>query len=281
MIHLQHHSIFDAGNSFHLAETVICESKKTYLHDHDFFEIFFVTKGCITHHADNEETTLNTKSACLVYPHTQHCFSKTSCSEAVFTNLAITPSQFFTTFKYLTDATPHPKEKAKTIHHLPEHIWAWLCAKTAQQQSTSPTKKHGRLQLKSILAELLTCFLINTSSKTLPAAPFWLQNAVSLMREKENYTQGMERFVKLSGKTHEHLSRELKKHYHTTPSHFINQLRISQAARLLQSSDKPVLDIIYEMGFMNVSFFNRLFKERFGIPPRQYRKSGYKTIVPR
>ena len=56
---------------------------------------------------------------------------------------------------------------------------------------------------------------------------------------------------------------------------FINYLkdyRLTMAARLLQSSDSSVLNIAAEVGFDNLSYFNRAFKEKFGVTPLKYRK---------
>jgi AraC-like DNA-binding protein len=44
------------------------------------------------------------------------------------------------------------------------------------------------------------------------------------------------------------------------------------ASRLLISSDSSILDIAAEVGFDNLSYFNRSFKKRFQQTPREYRK---------
>ncbi len=54
---------------------------------------------------------------------------------------------------------------------------------------------------------------------------------------------------------------------------YLNEYRLSMASRLLLSSDVSILDIANEAGFDNLSYFNRLFKKRFGITPSNYRKS--------
>ena len=43
-------------------------------------------------------------------------------------------------------------------------------------------------------------------------------------------------------------------------------------SRLLVSSESSILDIAAESGFDNLSYFNRMFKKRFGMTPREYRK---------
>ncbi|NJK87190.1 MAG: helix-turn-helix transcriptional regulator [Bacteroidales bacterium] len=102
--------------------------------------------------------------------------------------------------------------------------------------------------------------------------PGWLVNACRQMEKPENIKGGIPAFVKLSGKTQEHLTRTLKKHYHTTPSDFINTLRLSDASRLLRITFLPVSEIIYMTGFENPSYFYRQFKLKFGMSPKRFRQ---------
>lgn len=54
---------------------------------------------------------------------------------------------------------------------------------------------------------------------------------------------------------------------------YLNEYRLTMASRLLLSSNSSILDIAGEVGFENLSYFNRLFKKRFGTTPSNYRKS--------
>lgn len=58
----------------------------------------------------------------------------------------------------------------------------------------------------------------------------------------------------------------------TTFTQYLNDYRLTMASRLLVSSDSSILDIAAEAGFENLSHFNRLFKKRFGVTPREYRR---------
>ena len=53
---------------------------------------------------------------------------------------------------------------------------------------------------------------------------------------------------------------------------YINILRIEKAKYLLESSNKKIVDIMLECGFENQSSFNRIFKEKCGVSPFEYRK---------
>ncbi len=52
---------------------------------------------------------------------------------------------------------------------------------------------------------------------------------------------------------------------------YLNSYRLSMASRMLLASDAPVTDIAQESGFQNLSYFNRMFKKKFGITPSIYR----------
>jgi AraC-like DNA-binding protein/mannose-6-phosphate isomerase-like protein (cupin superfamily) len=55
-------------------------------------------------------------------------------------------------------------------------------------------------------------------------------------------------------------------------SDLVRKLRLTHARRLLESSDKAISDICYEVGFSNLSNFNRHFLNDTGETPRHYRQ---------
>lgn len=55
-------------------------------------------------------------------------------------------------------------------------------------------------------------------------------------------------------------------------SDLVRKLRLAHARRLLERSDKPISDICYEVGFSNLSNFNRHFLNDAGETPRSYRQ---------
>lgn len=56
------------------------------------------------------------------------------------------------------------------------------------------------------------------------------------------------------------------------PKAFLNELRLDQAMRLLNTTERKISDIALGMGFFNLSFFNRFFKAKMGVSPRGFRK---------
>jgi AraC-like DNA-binding protein len=64
--------------------------------------------------------------------------------------------------------------------------------------------------------------------------------------------------------------RYFKKISHITYTDFVNEHRINQACRLL-FENKPIADICFEVGFNNISHFNKTFKQLKGVSPREYK----------
>lgn len=66
--------------------------------------------------------------------------------------------------------------------------------------------------------------------------------------------------------------RFFKQVMHKTFVHFLMELRIGYACKLLINNDDTVARICYASGFQNLSNFNRQFREMTGKSPMQYRK---------
>lgn len=69
-----------------------------------------------------------------------------------------------------------------------------------------------------------------------------------------------------------HFSFTFHKELGTTYCDYLNMLKISYAKELLISTSLKISDVCYECGFTSHSNFLRLFKEKLGLSPMQYRK---------
>ena len=74
------------------------------------------------------------------------------------------------------------------------------------------------------------------------------------------------------GLSQSHFMKYFKNTMGTSFIDYLNEYRLTMASRLLLSSDSSILDVAAEVGFDNLSYFNRTFKRRFGQTPSAYRK---------
>jgi AraC-like DNA-binding protein len=63
----------------------------------------------------------------------------------------------------------------------------------------------------------------------------------------------------------------IKQEYGQSFKQLINTIRIEEAKRLLRESDLRVIDISYKVGFNDTSYFNKIFRQREGMSPTEYR----------
>jgi transcriptional regulator GlxA family with amidase domain len=68
------------------------------------------------------------------------------------------------------------------------------------------------------------------------------------------------------------LFRKLKALTNQTPSEFIRTIRLKRAASLIKQKFGNVAEITYEVGFNNLSYFAKCFKELYGKSPSEYAK---------
>ena len=67
------------------------------------------------------------------------------------------------------------------------------------------------------------------------------------------------------------LSREIKRRTGKTYTELLQERRLRQAAWLLEHTTQRVSDIALSVGYENVSYFHRIFREHYGLSPKKYR----------
>lgn len=77
-----------------------------------------------------------------------------------------------------------------------------------------------------------------------------------------------------------YLSRTFKKIIGVGVTDYLNNLRVSQAQKLLKETELNISAIANEVGFKNQSHFGRIFKDIVGISPLQYRKQKDGPLMP-
>ena len=58
-----------------------------------------------------------------------------------------------------------------------------------------------------------------------------------------------------------------------TITEYINHFRLAQAAALIKTTDKKLLDVALETGFNNLSYFSNQFKRYMGVTPSEFKEA--------
>ena len=73
-----------------------------------------------------------------------------------------------------------------------------------------------------------------------------------------------------AGYSNMHFYRKIKALAGQTPSQFLRTIRLKRAAELLSKNSDNVTQIAYHVGFSSLSYFNKCFKDQFGVTPGQF-----------
>jgi AraC family cel operon transcriptional repressor len=245
---------------------------------HDFYEISLVTDGSLRLIICGQTMDLAAGSLLWVRPGDIH--SKEFPEPSAHINLAFSAGAVNNLFEYLYDKKTFDNMTARS-YCPPVHLSPADC-QALQQKLTSlsllpPDRKSKiRTQLRLLLAEMINSYLIDLFRKEEeheePKAPLWLREALAEMERLSNLSTGSGFLREKTGKTKEYICRSFRKYFNTTPSAYINTLRLNYVANMLLHSDRQILDLAYEAGFENISYFYQKFKQTFHLSPHKFRE---------
>lgn len=260
------------GREFYVSDLYLGQGDETPAHDHDFYEVMVVLQGGFQEKMSHQVHPLPKGTTRFVKPEDKHCFSGEN-SLNWLRNIAIS-REFFQQFQ--EESALENREDLFTPFTLDPSTLEQFQNKTKRLLQPNHSEEAYVFLVKSILSDLFVAGLIEGNNHN--HVPEWLKSLYTAMYLEENYLLGLPRLPQVSNKSQEHINRAFRKYYNITPTEHINHIRLEKAAEDLRNSEEKIIDIIYGCGFQNVSYFNRLFKNQFGLRPRDYRDHHKKFL---
>lgn len=271
------------GRPFHAARVRFApRARDSELHTHaDFHEIMGVLTGNGEHLLPTGTSPLVAGDVVLVRPRDRHAIRGSAPDGLEFINVAF-PSSAWQGFLNLTRTNPtgswDAAERPVIFRARDAAVVADVFESALQRFSGEPE----HFDLMRFWIDLLP----HISPDELPArasgssAPDWLARACTAMRAEENLRGGVPRLLELAGVSPAHLSRTLRAAYGTTPTEYVANLRLEQAASLLAATSAPVAEIATRCGFASQSYFTRCFTAAHAVSPRAFRHQSQRAFVP-
>ena len=137
-----------------------------------------------------------------------------------------------------------------------------------------PPPPENLLELK--FKELVLSLLSNKKNKHFLSYLSNLYNDTNsslaeIMQNNFAFNLTLEEYAKLACKSVPTFKREFKKTFNDTPAKWVLRKKLTLATELLENTSLTVGEICYECGFENQTHFSRVFKEKMGVPPLQFR----------
>ncbi len=165
-----------------------------------------------------------------------------------------------------------------TLHWLPQYFIPWKTAAIFIVDFPHPE----RVVLYIVFCFLYTSIIMATWQRNLKLASpngsrkeqIFLEQVLELVENNLNTPKfGPEQLAKRLGISTGHLNRKLNDVAKTNTTKLINSARLNKAAQLLQQDYDSISRIAFHVGFNNLSYFNKSFKQQFGLTPSEYRKN--------
>lgn len=143
--------------------------------------------------------------------------------------------------------------------------------------SQQPPPSASLLELK--FKELLFHILSNPENKSFLAYIKYLSDYQKpplhdIMEANFYFNLSIAEYARIAQRSVSTFKRDFEEYYRTSPGKWLLQKRLNYAKLLLDTSKKTVNEIADDSGFESVTHFSRVFKERFGSSPLQYRKKN-------
>lgn len=221
------------------------------IHIHRAFEFFTVASGCAHVTVDGTEYTVTENKAILVFPYQTHSYK--SEADVKFFMLLFSPDIVPQFFKKTEKSVPlsncfdfQVKEKTDFANIYLKKAFAYeICGEFEKQctyRETAHSKKYG------LLSDLLLYI-------------------------SDNYTAecSLNSAARKIGYDYDYLAKFFKRAVGIPFSLYVNMMKVSDAAYLLKTTDYAISVISEKCNFNCIRTFNRVFREKYGITPKEYR----------
>lgn len=261
------------------------------MHRHNYIEIMYMCSGK-TVHIINQKTQITLQAGDLLF------FNKFATHEIlpagmddIGINFIILPEFFDEVLPmleknnrlstFLADTLRKSNSEASYIHYkvsdilpiqnlLENLVWSLL------------NRQHNHRQLNQTTMGLLFMLLVNYTERIEHNENEGRNNTIILTVLKyieENYKDANLTYLsKEVNHSVSNLSKIIKAETGKTFKELLQEKRLNQAVHLLKTTEIPITDIIYMVGYDNTSYFHRIFKQQYNTSPKRYREMENKDV---
>ena len=260
------------------------EQNDVCLHSHDFFEFVYVVSGSILHTLNGKNRRLESGDYFFIDIGDEHCYSAKKYGNANIINCLFLPtfidgslagvkkfSNLMSNYLIKLGNAPLKSKPSGVIYHDNDGYVGRIYEKMLFEFNAKQTGYE----------EIIRCYLIEiiilTVRKVLESSAenkeIRISDKIIAYIDKhyaENVT--LEYLAEKYNYSESYLSRIFKDETGQSFVKYMQKVRIEQSCRLLANTDKSVYDIMCGVGYRDIKFFTKIFKESIGTTPAEFRK---------
>ncbi len=254
-------------------------------HKHDYIEIIYMCSGKTAHQInDNTRIVLEQGDLLFLNQHAFHAIEPAGENDIAI-NFMILPEFFDVAFSmlegenelrnFIIGSLMRDTGKADYLHFKVADVLPVQNLVENMVWSLLKQQGHGR-NINQTTMGLLFLHLMNYTEKIEQHSEeqkgsMMVMTALRCIEDKYRCAS----LTELAGELHisvYQLSRLIKQNTGYTFKELLQRKRLNKAAQLLADTELSVSDIISCVGYDNASYFFRIFKEKYGVSPKEYRR---------
>lgn len=252
-------------------------------HKHNYIEFNYVYQGRLTETIDEKEVTLKKGELIFLNQYITHEIEASSEKDIII-NFIIKPEFFdyilgllekdniISSFLITTLYTNYEKGEYlyfkvsdnKEIQSLVERIITELYTPSIMSKATI-----------KLLVGLLIVELVKNSHniETYSVDNYEKMIIIQCLKYIDEFYQKGNLFeiANKLNQPHYKLSKLIKKHTKMTFKELLQEKKLSKAVELLKVTEYPIVEVIELVGYENLTYFYKIFKEKYGVTPKEYR----------
>lgn len=267
-------------------------------HDHLFLEIVFVEQGQAVHRTAAGNAPLRPGDVIVLRPQVWHAYEKTRQLRII--NCLIDSrllARFGSMLNTVPDALELYRHRTRTGREaLPAHLHARPAAarqlqgrldQIIQEQLRQPPGWQAAVALGA-MDILVSCARLAYESRSsslqggreseplqgMKRSQQAVVEAVTIIESKYQQPLTLEDLARRVHLSPGHLSRSFSSAMGMSMVSFIHRLRVEEACRLLRGTAEPITRIAAAVGYEEIAYFSRCFRQQLGLSPRQYREQS-------
>ncbi|HHV11246.1 MAG TPA: AraC family transcriptional regulator [Clostridiales bacterium] len=262
---------------------------RTQFHTHDYIELAYVVEGEFMQKIMGQDIQFKRGEICLIDKnclHQDYLFDNNSTiifiglANEIFDEVMVDKIEEESILHFLRMALLKQKDVQQFLHFKPknpedgqmEGLLLSLLLELEQQDEASKYICKGLLmRILHYISSKYDFYLSNEQRRKMN----WIVFMEVTNYIQENYTDiTIKELVKKFHFNEDYYNRLLKEKAGMTYSEYVQNIRLTQADKLLRSSKLTVEEVANRVGYRNKGYFYKIFTERYGVTPSKYRKQG-------
>lgn len=275
-------------------QNVVIHKIPTYMpatmHYNDYFEVKYISQGSCTYYTESQTLPLKKGDVIIVPPRVRQCMV-VGDSDEVF-NILIRSSTFDTAFLNLVNQDDFLAEFfSRALYGSPVDYILWHCGENRNLENLiqrcfaefySDHPYNDRMVDVLIMEIFIELLREEVLTGTLPEIPS--PTAHETIRILMNYLQNhcadasLANVAAICNYSERQISRILKEQLGCSFTQLRQQIRLKKACAMLRNPGLGIKEISKNLGFVNESYFCKVFHTEYHMTPMEYRTQAAKNL---